>query len=200
MDRCSASPESRGRGTAAKYKTKARTNPKLSQLCSGAVTALAQTYGISAVEGYIPAGAAVPVGCAVPGHQRVCVPLCVWQRALTDLCSLLKHTALYSWHLYDGLLNTEPAAPLSSAPPAHPSPSLLESLPLPLAFCDLRPCTGWSSLEATFDANSQENSRDGAKEAPLHLCPGAALSLCFPVRTLPCAASRFSSWEILAES
>lgn len=122
MDRCSASLESRGRGTAAKYKTKARTNPNPSQLCSGAVTALAQTYGTSALEGYIPARAAVPMGCAAPGHQRVCVPLCVRQRALTDLCSLLKHTALYSWHLCDGLLNTEPAAPLR----------LLLPLPIPV--------------------------------------------------------------------
>lgn len=116
---------------AAKYKTKARTPNLLQPLfwgcnCSGSAP---QPFRCGRVHPSVS-----PVSCGVPwgaGWLYYCLH-CV----LTDLCSLLNHTALGSWHCYDGLLTTEPVAPICLLlPPACPSPSSVESLTLSSAFC-----------------------------------------------------------------
>lgn len=184
MDRCSASLELRGQGTGCQIQQGKNKTKNPPSLCSEAVAALAHIYSISGVEEYIPGWAAGPTSCAVLwGAACLCSHLHCASRSMCSqtCCSLLSHTALvlvtFLWWIAE---HWTCGIHLSSAPPVCPSPSLVKSLTLSSAFCTLQLCNGWSSLEATFDTNSQENLRDGPKEAPLHVYPFAALSPCFP--------------------
>ena len=215
MDRCSAPLALRGQATGCQIKKQGKNETKNSpSLCSEAATALASIRSILGVEGYIPAERPVPRAVLSSGEQGVCVPVrtvhlatCAHRPvfASESHCSVL--VTLLWWIAEHWTCVTR----CLLLPSACPSPSLVKSLTLSSAFCALQLCTGWSSLEATFDTNSQENLCDGPKEAPLHVCPVAALSLCFPGVRDSCllplslqlswpARVQPRSWEILVES